>query len=97
MKDLIKKQNEERLRIHMKCLSKSQCAKDCGEDTVIKLGYAVSIVEEEIAKVRKETAEAVCDKIIGENPNTDIRAWQAIDRRRTKQKELKQQILKEIN
>lgn len=51
------KRKEEHMRIHLKCLSKSQCAKDCGESTVILLGYAVSIVEEEIAKVKKESIE----------------------------------------
>ena len=52
MKDLIK--DEEHMRIHMKCLAKSECAKNCGESTVILMGYAVSIIEEEIAKAKKK-------------------------------------------
>ena len=66
MKDLIKSQNEEHMRIHLKCLARSGCAKDCGENTVILMGYAVSIIEEEISKAKKETAKMICDKMIEE-------------------------------
>ena len=97
MKELIKKQEGENMRIHMKCLAKAECAKDCGEDTVIKLGYAVSIVEEEIVKVRKETAEAVVDKMTGKVKTKYPELWYAgYNNRIQQEREIKKQILKDI-
>lgn len=49
--------DKEHMRIHLKCLSKSKCAKDCEDLTVIPLGFAVEIVKEEISKIRKTDKE----------------------------------------
>ena len=112
MQKLKEKQDKEHMRIHMKCLSRSDCAKDCGEYTVIRLGHAVSIIEEEIDKVRKETAERVCDKMIGEEAavNKTVPLFlfllcqvllhdfvgNAYNLRIKEEKEIKKQIIKEL-
>lgn len=43
--------------VHMKFLEKSECAKDCGEYTVIRLGHAVSIAKELISQAEQRGAE----------------------------------------
>ena len=83
MKDLIKKQDEEFVDMLLSNPNSSD-----------KKAYKMTM--NFISKVRKETAEKVCDEMIMENPNTDIRAWQAIDRRRREQRKVKEQILKEL-
>lgn len=43
--------------IHMAMLAKSESAKDCGEITVVPLGFAVDVALQEVIRARKDEAE----------------------------------------
>ena len=106
MKDLIKKQDEEFDNLFV----------GVEDDGTFKRMDEAN-VRNFIAKVRKETAEKVCDKMIGEERDSDesmlskkcksrLTAFKAVmdfqgdlgyNHRIEEEKEIKQQILKEIN
>ena len=50
---------EEHTAIHMACLAKSKNAKDCGDLTVMPMGYAVQMIEEAIQTERQKRDEVV--------------------------------------
>ena len=103
MKDLIKSQDEELTRI-IKFQEESVEEDECGnyKDNVVLDDEELKTF---IAKIRKETAEKVCDRMIGEI--SDLRKAEYSDReeemwdygydtRIKEEKEVKQQILKEL-
>ena len=62
-----KKRKDEHMRIHIKVLRKSMCAKDCGESTVTLMGHVVSMIEEELTlqqERHKEEMREVIEKMI---------------------------------
>ena len=64
----------------------------------INIPIMQKIILKEFSKVRKETAEAVCDKMIGEEcPETPITAFSdGYNARIKEEKEIKKQIIKQI-
>lgn len=100
MKDLIKKQDEELTNIIL-YLTESDRKDICGNyknNAVIDYGRLKSF----ISKVRKETAEKVCDRMIEEKQEIvngdDFQKgfYKGLNTRIKEEKELKQQILKEL-
>ncbi len=94
MKELIKKQEEE-----FDIIFPSQKGESGGLYITM---YDTKQLKDFIAKVRKETAEAVCDKMIGKEGNEETPEWfrrarHGYNTRIEEEKEIKQQILKEIN
>ena len=91
MKDLIKQQEEEFEELFLTGISGVITHKNSNEEpfetkTLMKLF---------ISKVRKETAEYVCDKMVGKGYADEIKfGW---NDRITIEKEIKQSILKEFN
>lgn len=49
--------NEE--EIHLKLLAKSESAKDCGEMTVIKIGFVPAIIEEIVKHSQQQLLESL--------------------------------------
>jgi len=50
---------ERRKTIHLKCLAKSKNAKECGDLTVIPMGYVVSIIIDEIKQAEERERERI--------------------------------------
>lgn len=70
--------DELRNDIHMKMLSKSKNAKDCGDLTVIPLGFAVTVALEMLQNRHSTKSSGELEEIldrIGYTPNLDSRAF----------------------
>jgi len=50
-------EEKEHMEIHMKCLSKSKNAKECGDLTVIPMGFAVQMIKEAVQAERQKQEE----------------------------------------
>lgn len=59
------KNNTQTLRdkIHLKVLAKSKSAKDCGELTVVPLGYVTALILEKLDQALKEQTKNLLEKV----------------------------------